>query len=62
MQKIKKFFKKLYQKTVWGRLRILENRVAEMQKKKISDRTQEENAPVPFSQVMDEWMNGKEDD
>lgn len=31
---------------------------AELKKKTISKRTTEEDAPVPFSQIVDEWLNG----
>lgn len=32
--------------------------VAEMSKKTISQRTTEEEETVPFSQILDEWLNG----
>lgn len=32
---------------------------AELKKKTISQRTTEEEPPVPFSQILDEWLNGE---
>ncbi len=35
-------------------------KVEELGKRTISQRTQEEDAPVPFYQILDEWLNGDE--
>lgn len=35
-------------------------KVDELGKRTISQRTQEEDAPVPFNQILDEWLNGDE--
>lgn len=42
------------------RLAELEKQVAELSKRTISERTTEEEV-VPFSQVVDEWLNGAEE-
>lgn len=42
------------------RLAKLEEQVAELSKRTISQRTTEEEV-VPFSQVVDEWLNGAEE-
>lgn len=42
------------------RIEALEKTVAEISKRTISQRTTEEEV-VPFSQVVDEWLNGAEE-
>lgn len=34
----------------------------ELKKKTISQRTTEEEPPVPFSQIIDEWFNGAKEE
>lgn len=51
------FITKKDAKAFEDRIKALETEVAEMKKKTISQRTTEET-PVPFSQIMDEWLNG----
>ena len=42
--------------------KALTEKVAELSKKTISQTTTAEDAPVPFSQIVNEWLNGKEED
>ena len=51
-------FKKLFgkRKSLRQRVEELEKKVEELSKKP----TQEETDSVPFSQIIDEWLNGKE--
>lgn len=53
-------FKK--RKSLKTRIENLEKAVAELSKKTISQRTQEEDAPKSYSQIIDEWLNGKEEE
>lgn len=52
-------FKKLFSKRKSLRQRVeeLEKKVEELSKKPIQE---EETDSVPFSQIVDEWLNGKE--
>lgn len=47
---------------VKDRVAALENAVAELSKRTISQATTADEPPVPFSQIMDEWLNGEEED
>lgn len=42
--------------------KALNEKVVELSKRTISQTTTAEEAPVPFSQVVDEWLNGKEEE
>lgn len=42
--------------------KTLSGKVEELSKKTISQTTTAEDAPVPFSQIVNEWLNGKEED
>ena len=44
------------------RLAALEKAVAEFSKQTISQAKTANDPPVPFSQIMDEWLNGEEED
>lgn len=52
-------FKKLFgkRKSIRQRVKELERQMEELKQKPVQD---EENEGVPFSQVVDEWLNGKE--
>ena len=39
----------------------MEKKVAELSKRTISQKTTQ-NDPVPFSQIVDEWLNGAEEE
>lgn len=57
------FLKRLLKrKSLWKRVTELESDVAELKKKKISDRTQEEDEQASYSQIVNEWMNGEENE
>lgn len=40
--------------------KALSGKVEELSKRTISQTTTEEGAPVPFSQIINEWLNGEE--
>ncbi len=42
------------------RVAALEKTVAELSKRTVSQMTTADEPPVPFSQIMDEWLNGEE--
>ncbi len=42
--------------------RVLSEKIEELSKKTISQTTTAEEAPVPFSQIVNEWLNGKEEE
>lgn len=42
------------------RVEALEKAVAELSKRTISQTTTAEESPVPYSQIIDEWLNGEE--
>lgn len=44
------------------RVEALEEKVEELSKKTISQKTLEEDTPPPPSQILDEWLNGEEAD
>ena len=55
------FFKRIISKlNVFGRLKRLEERVEELSKKTVDERTMKDE-PVKMSQILDEWMNGGEE-
>lgn len=43
------------------RIETLEKKVAELSKRTISQKTTQDD-PVPFSQIVDEWLNGAEEE
>lgn len=52
---------------IFKRIKRLEDKVAELEKsnaelskRTISQTTTAEEPPVPFSQIVDEWLNGEE--
>ncbi len=52
-------FKKKHR--IKDRVAALEKTVAELSKRTISQITTAEEPPVPYSQIIDEWLNGEEE-
>lgn len=49
-------------KQLENRVDTLEKKIEEMQKHTVSQKTMEEDQPPTASVIMDEWLNGKEED
>lgn len=49
-------------KNLEDKVKILEEKVVELSKKTISQTTTEKETPATTSEILDEWLNGKEED
>ena len=49
-------------KRLENRVGALEKKIEEMQKRTVSQKTMEEDQPPTASVIIDEWLNGKEED
>ncbi len=49
-------------KQLESRVDSLEKKIDELQKRTVSQKTMEEDQPPTVSVIMDEWLNGKEED
>lgn len=49
-------------KRLENRVDALEKKIEEMQKRTVSQKTMEEDQPPTASVIIDEWLNGKEED
>jgi hypothetical protein len=42
------------------RVKLLEEKVGELNKRTVSEKTMQSEQPITYKQMVDEWLNGKE--